>query len=169
MNPRSISDIFIDGFRERIGFLKDHADLGPQRDNIDVFVVNIDPSSVISPVTRQPSMVSFIRFRQRMNVDLPQPEGPIMAMTSLRPMSRETFLIACLSPYQTLTLRQVMRGFAMVISPTVSRFSRLTSTLVTSLLIFACIVSSGNFLQNRLHPFLSVKSCHRFLHQENAY
>ncbi len=35
------------------------------------------PSSLISPLTRQPTMVSFMRFRQRRNVDLPQPEGPI--------------------------------------------------------------------------------------------
>ncbi len=56
------------------------------------------PSSVISPVIRADSIVSFIRFRQRMNVDLPQPDGPISAMTSLRPTSRFTFCIAWLSP-----------------------------------------------------------------------
>jgi hypothetical protein len=27
---------------------------------------------------------SFIRFSERMNVDLPQPEGPMMAVTRLR-------------------------------------------------------------------------------------
>ena len=29
-------------------------------------------------------MVSFIRLRLRMNVDLPQPDGPITAVTWLR-------------------------------------------------------------------------------------
>ena len=52
------------------------------------------PSSVMSPVMRADSIVSFMRFKQRMNVDLPQPDGPISAMTSLRPMSRLTFWIA---------------------------------------------------------------------------
>jgi hypothetical protein len=37
------------------------------------------PSSVTSPVTRQTSMVSFMRLRQRKKVDLPQPDGPISA------------------------------------------------------------------------------------------
>ncbi len=41
------------------------------------------PSSTIEPSTRAPSMVSFIRLRQRRNVDLPQPDGPIMASTWL--------------------------------------------------------------------------------------
>ena len=39
------------------------------------------PSSVILPVTRAPSMVSFMRLRQRRKVDLPQPDGPISAVT----------------------------------------------------------------------------------------
>jgi hypothetical protein len=33
------------------------------------------------------SMVSFMRLRQRRNVDLPQPDGPIIASTWLRAMS----------------------------------------------------------------------------------
>ena len=46
------------------------------------------PSMTISPVTRHPSMVSFMRLRQRMKVDLPQPDGPMMAVTrlGLKPM-----------------------------------------------------------------------------------
>ena len=33
------------------------------------------------PAMRQPSMISFMRFRQRRKVDLPQPLGPISAVT----------------------------------------------------------------------------------------
>ena len=40
------------------------------------------PSSRIVPVTRQPGIVSFMRLRQRRKVDLPQPDGPISAVTS---------------------------------------------------------------------------------------
>jgi hypothetical protein len=39
----------------------------------------------IFPVTRAPVMRSFIRFRLRSTVDLPQPEGPIMAVISFFP------------------------------------------------------------------------------------
>ena len=57
------------------------------------------PSSVILPVTRQPSIMSFIRLRQRRKVDLPQPDGPMKAVTSLRPdIEIDTFFSACLSP-----------------------------------------------------------------------
>ena len=52
----------------------------------------------MDPVTRAAGMVSFMRLRQRRKVDLPQPEGPIMAITSLWPMSRLTDLMACFSP-----------------------------------------------------------------------
>jgi len=75
-------------------------------------------------VTRQPSMVSFMRLRQRRKVDLPHPEGPIIDSTSFLPMSRLTPLMACLAPYQTSTLRQVMRGSATVTSPTVAADGR---------------------------------------------
>ena len=38
------------------------------------------PSSRICPCARAPGMVSFMRFRQRRKVDLPQPDGPISAV-----------------------------------------------------------------------------------------
>ena len=39
------------------------------------------PSSSILPVTRQIGIVSFMRLMQRRKVDLPQPEGPMRAVT----------------------------------------------------------------------------------------
>ena len=45
-----------------------------------------------------PATGSFIRLRQRMKVDLPQPEGPISAVIRLRGMRRLTPLSACLLP-----------------------------------------------------------------------
>ena len=39
------------------------------------------PSSRTSPSTRVSGMMSFIRFRQRRNVDFPQPDGPMKAVT----------------------------------------------------------------------------------------
>ena len=56
------------------------------------------PSMMISPVTLQDSIVSFIRFRHRRKVDLPQPDGPISAVTERSGIGREISKIACLSP-----------------------------------------------------------------------
>jgi hypothetical protein len=42
------------------------------------------PLSRMLPVTRAPSTRSFIRLRQRRKVDLPQPDGPIRAVTCRR-------------------------------------------------------------------------------------
>ncbi len=41
------------------------------------------PSSSIVPVVRAPGISSCMRFRQRSSVDLPQPDGPIIAVTWL--------------------------------------------------------------------------------------
>ena len=56
------------------------------------------PSSSIWPVTRADGIVSFIRLRQRRKVDLPQPDGPMKAVTRSSWMSIETSFSACLSP-----------------------------------------------------------------------
>ena len=56
------------------------------------------PSIMILPVTRQLGMVSFIRLMQRRNVDLPQPDGPMKAITPLSGMSTFTCFNACFSP-----------------------------------------------------------------------
>jgi hypothetical protein len=55
-------------------------------------------SSVILPVTRQLSIVSFMRFRLRRKVDLPQPDGPISAVTVFSRMFSFTSKSARLSP-----------------------------------------------------------------------
>ena len=56
------------------------------------------PSSSMMPVTRAIGMVSFIRLMQRRKVDLPQPEGPMSAVTWLAGTSRSTSKSACLAP-----------------------------------------------------------------------
>ena len=52
----------------------------------------------ILPVTRQLGMVSFMRLMQRRKVDLPQPDGPMKAITPLSGTSTFTSFSACLSP-----------------------------------------------------------------------
>ena len=44
------------------------------------------------------SIRSFIRFRQRKSVDLPQPEGPISAVTCCRGKSIEMSNSDCFEP-----------------------------------------------------------------------
>src|SRR5262245_23970851 len=45
-------------------------------------------------------MRSFMRLSVRRNVDLPQPDGPISAMTEHSGMMREISNSACVDPYQ---------------------------------------------------------------------
>src|SRR5919112_1931241 len=47
------------------------------------------PSSRTSPSARAPGTVSCIRLRQRSNVDFPQPEGPMIAVTCPRGTPKE--------------------------------------------------------------------------------
>ena len=46
------------------------------------------PSSRISPTARWPGYSEYIRFNVRSSVDLPQPEGPMNAVTRRSAMSR---------------------------------------------------------------------------------
>src|SRR5262245_38135736 len=75
------------------------------------------PSIRTEPSTRQPSIRSFIRFRHRMNVDLPHPDGPIRARTDFSRISRLTSQRACLDGYQKLTFSLWNLGLWRVSSP----------------------------------------------------
>ena len=48
------------------------------------------PSSVMVPPTSTFPSMSFMRFRQRSSVDLPQPEGPMSAVTWLGAIPAQT-------------------------------------------------------------------------------
>jgi hypothetical protein len=50
------------------------------------------------PVTHAHATVSFIRLKQRSSVDLPQPDGPMKAMTSFLKTSSDTPCNASLAP-----------------------------------------------------------------------
>ena len=53
---------------------------------------------MIFPVARAPGISSCMRLMQRTSVDLPQPDGPIMAVTRLASKFSETPRTACVSP-----------------------------------------------------------------------
>src|SRR3954454_3661573 len=52
------------------------------------------------PSTRAPGSTSCIRLIERRNVDLPQPDGPISAVTLRGAAASEMSKSACFSPYQ---------------------------------------------------------------------
>src|SRR6185437_1586005 len=56
------------------------------------------PSKRTSPSTRAPGTVSCIRFMHRKRVDLPQPDGPMIAVTSPARTSNETPRTTQLAP-----------------------------------------------------------------------
>src|SRR6266571_2170351 len=58
------------------------------------------PSRSTFPSTLVLGIVSCIRFRQRIRVDLPQPEGPMIAVTACSSISSVIPSIARFGPYQ---------------------------------------------------------------------
>src|SRR5262245_38403733 len=62
--------------------------------------MSVPPTRMV-PSMRTPSTRSFIRFRQRSSVDLPQPEGPMYAVTRCLGMAIVTSRRASFGPYQS--------------------------------------------------------------------
>src|SRR6266699_5201569 len=58
------------------------------------------PSTSTVPFTRASGTSSCMRLRQRTKVDLPQPEGPIIAVTVCGSTERLISKSACFRPYQ---------------------------------------------------------------------
>src|SRR5271155_2469229 len=67
------------------------------------------PSRRITPSSREWRTVSCMRSSVRKRVDLPQPEGPMRAVTLLVATPRLMSKRVCLAPYQKLTLEIVIR------------------------------------------------------------
>src|SRR5512135_354584 len=68
------------------------------------------PSSRTRPVTRAPGTSSCMRLRERSSVDLPQPEGPIRAVTVFSRKARSTSRTPELAPYQAVSVSAASRG-----------------------------------------------------------
>src|SRR5918995_4955209 len=62
------------------------------------------PPIRIVPSVRTPSTRSFMRFRQRSSVDLPQPDGPMNAVMRCFGTTIVTSWSACFVPYHSDTL-----------------------------------------------------------------
>src|SRR5437016_9985162 len=68
------------------------------------------PSSRMSPAWRVCGISSFNRFTERKKVLLPQPDGPIRAVTARRGMATVTSNNAWVGPYQKLYVRTSRMG-----------------------------------------------------------
>ena len=81
-DPQAVGHVLVDRLGERRRLLEDHAHPAPQLDHVQRADRGSPrrPSRML-PVVRTSSIRSFMRFRQRSKVDLPQPEGPIRAVT----------------------------------------------------------------------------------------
>src|SRR5882762_2353036 len=66
------------------------------------------------PAIRTPSTKSFMRLRHRSRVDLPQPEGPMYAVTRCFGIDMETSFSASFSPYQSETCSISTIGASMI-------------------------------------------------------
>src|SRR4030095_3597961 len=62
------------------------------------------PSSRISPVCRTPGISALSRLMDRRNVDFPQPDGPMRAVTARGGIVTDTSYNACFAPYQNENL-----------------------------------------------------------------
>jgi hypothetical protein len=82
VHAQAVGDVLVDRLRERVGLLEHHADAPAQLRDVDLAVEQMSlPSMSIWPSMRTPSMRSFMRLKQRSSVDLPQPLGPMKAVT----------------------------------------------------------------------------------------
>src|SRR5439155_22452763 len=72
------------------------------------------PSTSTVPFTRASGTSSCMRLRQRTKVDLPHPEGPIMAVMLNGAIERFTSWSACLRPYQAFTFSTITDTFPLL-------------------------------------------------------
>ncbi len=98
--PQAGRDVVEDRHRrERVRLLEDHADRAAHRDDVDRRAVDVVARRAVTvPSARAPGISSCMRLMQRTSVDLPQPDGPIIAVTWLGAKSRSTPLTAWSSP-----------------------------------------------------------------------
>ncbi len=106
VDPQAVGDVVEDRLRERVRLLEDHADPAPQVDDVDAGLVDVAcrPAGR-SPRRARPGMMSFIRFRQRRNVDLPQPDGPMNAVTDFAGISERDVVERLVLPVAEVQVR----------------------------------------------------------------
>ncbi len=111
LQAQTVGDVFVDALRERIRFLEHHAHTPAQIGDVHRLRRRYPGHpSRMPPSMRTPSTRSFMRLKQRSNVDLPQPLGPMKAVTRLRGIRMLICLSACfltVIEIQVLDLMQI--------------------------------------------------------------
>ena len=81
-HARAEGDVVVDRLRERVRLLEHHADALAHLDRVDVGAVEVARRGRGScPSTVALGIRSFMRLKQRRNVLLPHPDGPMNAVT----------------------------------------------------------------------------------------
>ena len=83
VDARAVGDVLEDRLGEGIGLLEHHADAGAQLHDVEAGVVDVLAVDLDLAGHAALGMVSFMRLMQRRKVDLPQPDGPMKAITPL--------------------------------------------------------------------------------------
>jgi hypothetical protein len=118
VDARAVGDVVVDRFRERVGLLEHHADAGAQLHRVDARVVDILAVERDVALDAATSIVSFIRLRQRRKVDLPQPDGPMKAVTVLSGISTSTSLDGLLVAIEDVDVRAfILMSFWSPVAP----------------------------------------------------
>ena len=93
------------------------------------------PRYCTEPVILMPGTRSFIRSRVFRKVDLPQPEGPMRAVTCFSGMSTLTFFSAWVGPYQRSRSRADRTIFSSIMGSPYFFFNFLPTSLALRLMI----------------------------------
>src|SRR5688572_8686620 len=111
----------------------------------------LSPSSSTLPSARAAVISSCMRLRQRMNVDLPQPEGPMMAVTPLAWISMSMPCRTSWSENQALRpLTVYLGGGLMTFSGTLDMSARALG-VATAPLLHTIAQQNGGGVENQHH------------------
>ena len=77
VEPQAEGDVVVDAHGERVGLLEHHADVAADDDRVDRLGVDVLAEEVDVALEAEAGIRSFMRFRLRSTVLLPQPDGPM--------------------------------------------------------------------------------------------
>src|SRR5579883_2411258 len=109
--PQPCHDVVVDRHRgKRVGPLKHHPDPAPYRHGVHRGPVDVLAVEKHAARHARPGTTSCMRFRHRRNVDLPHPDGPIIAVIRFVGTLIERPLTACVPPKYACRSRTVTRS-----------------------------------------------------------
>jgi len=99
------------------------------------------PSSITCPANAAVGMNSCIRFKVRINVDFPQPEGPIKAVTDPEGNVRFTSESTCLVPNQAcIPIASISDAIALLLWLLAARFIAISASAFDPCIFFSIVM-----------------------------